>query len=192
MGYGQGFVTQAALLLDRMSDAGRLLDWTAREIYDPRVGTFIVPEGVHLDPTGKYWFRIGDLGNGVQEAEIVKAFRLILGWDDTRPETLRWRPRLPLGWAGMSVRNLPVVVATRSGSPVAHVTAELRRDGPTLRYTVSADRDLGDILARLGPFPAKPAGSAAYRSGDAWWIDRTIRVGRVVSSGSCPTSWSTP
>lgn len=192
MGYGQGFVMESALLLDRMTDAGRMLDWTAREIYDPRVGTFIVPEGVHLDPAGNDWFRIGDLGNGVQEAEIVKAFRLILGWDDTRPEALRWRPRLPLDWQGMSVRNLPVVVATPTGSPVAHVTAELRREGDTLRYSVSADRDLGDIPARIGPFRAKPAQASAHRSGDAWWIDLPIHVGPAVSSGSCPTSSSTP
>lgn len=192
MGYGQGFVTQAALLLDRMDDASRMLDWTAREIYDPRVGTFIVPEGVHLDPTGKYWFRIGDLGNGVQEAEIVKALRLILGWDDTRPANLRWRPRLPFAWKGMAVRNLPVAAGHLPGHPVAHITATLRRDGDTLAYAVSADRDLGEIPARMGPFRSKPANSSAYRSGDAWWIDRTIRVGPAVNTGSCPSSPSTP
>ena len=36
MGYGQGFVTQSALLLDRMNDATTMFDWTAKEIYDPR------------------------------------------------------------------------------------------------------------------------------------------------------------
>ena len=35
MGYGQGFVTQSALLLDRMNDATTMFDWTAKEIYDP-------------------------------------------------------------------------------------------------------------------------------------------------------------
>ena len=52
MGYGQRFVTQSALLLDRMHDATQMLDWTAKEIYDPRIGSFIVPEAVQIDPTG--------------------------------------------------------------------------------------------------------------------------------------------
>lgn len=75
MGYGQGFVMQAALLLDRMKDVTPMLNWTAKEIYDPRLG-FIVPEGVQINPTGHFVFRTGDLGNGVQEAEIVKMLRI--------------------------------------------------------------------------------------------------------------------
>ena len=52
MGYGQGFVTQAALLLDRMKDVTPMLEWTARETYDPEIRSYIVPEGVQVDPTG--------------------------------------------------------------------------------------------------------------------------------------------
>jgi hypothetical protein len=65
MGYGKGFVTESALLLDRMRDATQMLDWAAKEIYDPREGSFILPEGVQIDPTGHFWYKIGDLGNGV-------------------------------------------------------------------------------------------------------------------------------
>ena len=54
MGYGQGFVTQSALLLDRMGDATQMLDWAAREIYDPRgIGAYIVLEGCQIDPSGR-------------------------------------------------------------------------------------------------------------------------------------------
>ena len=42
MGYGQGFVTQSALLLDRMRDATTMLDWVARQTYDHKFGSFIV------------------------------------------------------------------------------------------------------------------------------------------------------
>ena len=110
MGYGQGFVTQAALLLDRMQDATRMLDWAAREIYDPRFGSFIVPEGCEIDPTGRFWYRMGDLGNGVQEAEIVKALRIMIGVDDTHPNRLRFFPRMPYGWSGMTAERYPVLV----------------------------------------------------------------------------------
>ncbi len=49
MGYGQGFVTQAALLLDRMKDVTPMLNWTARETYDAEIHSFVVPEGVQVD-----------------------------------------------------------------------------------------------------------------------------------------------
>src|SRR5206468_231380 len=69
MGYGQGFVTQAALLLDHMKDATEMLNWTARATYDAKYKPYIVPEGCETDPEGRFWHRTGDLGNGVQEGE---------------------------------------------------------------------------------------------------------------------------
>ena len=42
---------------------------------------YIVPEGVQIDPTGRFRYRTGDLGNGVQEAEIIKALRMVIGVD---------------------------------------------------------------------------------------------------------------
>ncbi len=109
MGYGQGFVAQSALLLDRMHDATEMLDWAAKEIYDPRFGCFIVSEGVQIDPTKKFWHRFGDLGNGVQEAEIVKTLRLVIGVDDTVPGHLQFYPRMPYGWSEMAVEKYPVL-----------------------------------------------------------------------------------
>ena len=110
MGYGQGFVTQAALLLDRMKDVTPMLEWTARETYDPQVASFIVPEGVQVDPSGTYVFRTGDQGNGVQEAEIVKIFRILIGVDDNEPKRLRVMPRMPYGWTEIAVDRYPALV----------------------------------------------------------------------------------
>jgi hypothetical protein len=110
MGYGQGFVTQAALLLDRMKDVTSMLDWTARETYDAQIHSFVVPEGVQVDPTGRYVFRTGDQGNGVQEAEIVKIFRLLIGVDDNHPQRLRIMPRLPYDWSEIAVTKYPALV----------------------------------------------------------------------------------
>ena len=106
MGYGQGFVTQSALLLDRMHDATQMLDWAAKEIYNPRQGSFIVPEGVQIDPTGRFWYPMGDLGNGVQEGEIVKTLRMVIGMDDTHPDRLQFFPRLPYDWKQIEVGKI--------------------------------------------------------------------------------------
>ena len=72
-----------------------------------------MPEGVQIDPTGRYWYRAGDLGNGVQEAEIVKTLRLVIGVDDTQPARLHFFPRMPLGWTEMSVDKYPVLCRAR-------------------------------------------------------------------------------
>ncbi len=86
-----------------------MMNWTARQIYDPRFGSYIVPEGCQIDPTGKFWYRMGDLGNGVQEAEIVKALRIMIGVDDTRPDRLRFFPRMPYGWSKIVVEKYPIL-----------------------------------------------------------------------------------
>lgn len=188
MGYGQGFVTESALLLDRMQDATNFLKWTAKQIYDPKYGSFVVPEGVQVSPDAQFWYRAGDLGNGVQEAEIIKTLRLVIGVDDTHPDRLRIFPRLPNDWHEIAVQDYPIL-AEQDGAPsMAHVTYTLRRTGTTMNFRVTSDRMLGKIAVRLGPFAAKPGNSsvtingerpvdASYeRSGDSWWVRATAVV----------------
>ncbi|HEY1789355.1 MAG TPA: hypothetical protein VGJ73_14440, partial [Verrucomicrobiae bacterium] len=185
MGYGQGFVTQSALLLDRMRDATTMLDWAAREIYDPRINQFdhfIVPEGVQISPTGKFWYRIGDLGNGVQEAEIVKALRLVIGVDDTQPDRLQFCPRMPYDWNEIAVKDYPVLYENAETMTTAHLTYKLKRAGKRMNLEIQADQDLGPVMMRLGPFEKQPSasnvqvngqnpnGATVQRSGDSWWI----------------------
>lgn len=189
MGYGQGFVTQSALLLDRMHDATTMLDWTAKQIYDPRFGSFIVPEGVQVDPTGKFWYRTGDLGNGVQEAEIIKALRIVIGVDDTEPQRLRIFPRLPYGWSEMSVDQYPALVEEQGKVETAHVRYRVERAAGHMDMQVSADRQLGPVAMRLGPFEKQPQlsdvlvngkhpkGASIAKSGDSWWVSFTASVG---------------
>jgi hypothetical protein len=189
MGYGQGFVTQAALLLDRMKDVTPMLDWAAKEIYDPRIDSFIVPEGEQLDPTGKYWYSTGDLGNGVQEAEIVKVLRLVVGVDDTQPQRLRVMPRLPYGWSEIEVDKYPALVEHDGKTETALLRYDLQRTAGQFSLKISADRQLGSVAIRLGPFeehPNKsdvlvngrhPTGSTIEQSGDSWWVSFTAPVG---------------
>jgi hypothetical protein len=189
MGYGQGFVTQAALLLDRMNDVTPMLDWAAKEINDPRIGSFIVPEGVVIDPTRKYWFRTGDLGNGVQEAEIVKALRIVIGVDDTQPQRLRIFPRMPYGWDEIAVEKYPVLFEREGKTATALVHYKLERTATRMNLNSSSDKALGAVTVRVGPFAHQPnassvrfnrklpAGASIQHSGDSWWVRFTTAIG---------------
>jgi len=189
MGYGQGFVTQAALLLDRMEDVTPMLHWTARETWDAEIHSFVVPEGVQVTPDGRYVFRTGDQGNGVQEAEIVKIFRLLIGVDDNQPERLRIMPRLPYGWAEIAVSKYPALVEHDGKRETAFLRYDLRRVGERMKFDISADRPLGPVAMRLGPFEEQPAAAdvlvngkhpaqpVIMHSGDSWWLSFTAAIG---------------
>lgn len=58
-----------------------MLDWIAKEIYDPRSRSFVVPEGVVIDPTGQFWFRTGALQVGTHRCpdELEYLFRQGIG-----------------------------------------------------------------------------------------------------------------
>ncbi len=189
MGYGQGFVTESALLLDRMQDVTPMLDWAAKQIYDPRFGSFIVSEGVQLDPTGRFWYRAGDLGNGVQEAEIIKAFRIMVGVDDTQPNRVRVFPRMPYGWSEMEIKKYPVLSARDGESTTAFLHYRLTRSSTGMNLTIGSDTALGPIPIRLGPFEKRPtassirinrhspSGTTIEHSGDSWWVRFTTPIG---------------
>ncbi|MHB8339179.1 MAG: hypothetical protein ACYDEE_17320 [Ignavibacteriaceae bacterium] len=72
MGYGQGYITEAALLLDRMHDASLMTDWMAKLCFAPRLQhPYRVPEGSIVEGDGSIWRRWGDLGNLYQLGEVV-------------------------------------------------------------------------------------------------------------------------
>ncbi|HEV2455864.1 MAG TPA: hypothetical protein VGY98_16485 [Verrucomicrobiae bacterium] len=193
MGYGQGFVTQSALLLDRMRDATTMMDWDAKEIYDPRFNQFdhfVVSEGVQISPDGRYWYRFGDLGNGVQEGETIKTLRLIIGMDDTHPGRLQFCPRIPYDWNRIAVEKYPLVFEDSGKIETAFLQYSLKRAGHGMILKIAADHDLANVDMRLGPFEKKPrpsniringqvpAGAVILRSGDSWWIKFASNVGQ--------------
>lgn len=189
MGYGQGLVTQSALLLDQMHDATKMLNWAAKEIYDPRFGSFITPEACDIDSTGRYWYRMGDLGNGVQEAEIVKMLRLVIGVDDTQPGRLQFYPRLPYRWNKIAVTKYPVLFENFGNPEITYLDYKLERSGSGMKLDISADKAIGPVAMRLGPFEKQPeiskiringqspTGASTERSGDSWWVRFTSNVG---------------
>ena len=180
LGYGQAFVTQAALLLDDMKTAGAALDTLAGFIYDADAGTYLVPEGVAVHPSGSYWYRTGDLGNAMQESEVLKTLALVAGIDDLDGAQLRLIPRLPSQWTGVSVADYPVTVSGQ------RMTAgyTLSRDGNKLRMDITTSRPAPGLSVRLGPLPpgTKPqvtvdGASSPYKttdSGGSTWVWLTL------------------
>ena len=179
MGYGQAFVTQAALLLDRMDDAEPMIEWTARAIYDADYEPFIVPEGVETCPDGTAWFRTGDLGNGFQQAETMKTIRLLLGIDDTQVTQLRLVPRMPGNWRRMSVEEFPAWVDPGDGVRRYELQYTLERHSDGMSLSFQSDQPLPPVAVRLGPLGGTPKTVShngedipfeALRSGDSKWV----------------------
>jgi len=194
MGYSQGFVTQAALVLDRMDEASEMLKWTARlTYYDAPIEKekYLVPEGAEIIPTGEFWHRIGDLGNGVQQAETIKTIRLVMGIDNTGGEyQLRFVPRLPMDWTGIKIANHPVWIEDANGVPQRiDVGYSLKRNGRGLLFTVTSETALPELGIRLGalkkPDPAfgvllngEYIESTTAKSGDSYWVTCVIPAGK--------------
>ncbi|MCL5283470.1 MAG: hypothetical protein M1330_01975 [Armatimonadetes bacterium] len=180
MGYGQGFVTQAALLLDQMRDATTMLNWLAKAIYYPGYKPYITPEGCEVDPRGRFWHRTGDLGNGVQEGETVKVLRLVIGVDDDNPNRDQLIPRLPTGWDEISVSSYPMLTDIGPGRrAVRRIEYRLQRKGRTMSLHFQADSPIQRLDVRLGPFSepitrlmvnGHPVAVNSVESGDSNWV----------------------
>ena len=76
--YGQGYLTGAVLMLDLVEEYTACVNASANLCYHHTDVPYVVPEGVILHGSGQYWFRNSDLGNAVQQAEIIKEARLML------------------------------------------------------------------------------------------------------------------
>ncbi|MEW6231568.1 MAG: hypothetical protein AB1566_04525 [Chloroflexota bacterium] len=195
MGYGQGFITQAALLMDDMANATWALENLAEYSYYPRHRPYLVPEGVAVHPSGAYWYRTGDLGNAVQEAEVLKAISLVAGVDLLGHPTVRLLPRLPLGWSQIQVQDFPLVGGPEP--PLLSYTLE-RQSPERLSMRVTSSAPIANLDLRLGPLPAGakdivvtkdgvPAPYTYAQSGGWGWV--WLRGLRVVTSTEMTLSW---
>ncbi len=155
LGYGQAYFAQSALLLDRTADATRAVERAAAFCYHPD-HPFIVPEGVIVHPDGHCWFRNGDLGNLMQQTEILKMTRVVAGIDDRATSTgLTLIPRLPNGWTSIEAKNWPVRVAAENGlwerTLISFHYERLPSSG--YRLHMSSEKPLSIASIRLGPYP---------------------------------------
>ena len=146
MGYIQAFTMQGALLLDEMKEATRFYRDCAGMIYHPVTSPYLVPESsTQIDD--HTFARMGDLGNCVQQSEILKALRISVGIDDGSGR-LEFLPRLPEGWTHMSVENYPIYL----GGTMAAVSVQYRLEGASCQAALTCNRSLAGSRVRLGGF----------------------------------------
>ncbi len=180
LGYGQAYFAQSALLLDHTADATRAVERAAAFCYHPD-HPFIVPEGVIVHPDGHCWFRNGDLGNLMQQTEVLKMIRIMAGIDDrATPSGLTLIPRLPNGWSSIEAKEWPVRVSDSDGL-WTRVSIDFRYERLTTggyRLRMSSQKPLSIASIRIGPYPRAgilPSYQQAKRwrwsqEGDGWFL----------------------
>ena len=158
MGYSQGYMTEAAILTDSFDDMQGYVEQAAAFCHHHTDSKHIVPEGVIMHPSGAYWFRNCDQGNSVQQAEIVKCARLLIGLDDLNPQRgLTVIPRLPSKWSEISVERYPVAVQHGNSVTTAHITYRYNRTDGGYELNLRSSVDLPVLTLRMGPYPAATA-----------------------------------
>lgn len=157
--YGQGYLTGAVLMLDLVEEYTACVNASANLCYHHTDVPYVVPEGVILHGSGQYWFRNSDLGNAVQQAEIIKEARLMLGVDDFDPAALKIVPRLPATMTAMEAKGLPVITA--NGVRTVDYRYERSQKLPLwatdghASYSASFTSDVNVSAVRFGPFVDK-------------------------------------
>jgi hypothetical protein len=146
-------------MLDLVQEYTDCVNASANLCYHHTDVPYVVPEGVILHGSGQYWFRNSDLGNAVQQAEIVKEARLMLGVDDFDPAALKIVPRLPATMTAMEAKGLPVI--TSDGVKSVDYRYERSTDLPlwaTDGHTSYSMSLMGDVTVgevRFGPFASE-------------------------------------
>ena len=159
MGYGQGYLTQSVIMLDRYEEMTECIETAAMFCYHHTDHNYIVPEGVIVHGSKRFWYRNSDLGNAVQQAEIVKCARLLLGIDDISPARgLHLVPRLPDGWTSLEADAYPVTKSDHTVVPFAFSYRRGMGDGKITAsdgeccYTADWSGDAAVDWIRMGPF----------------------------------------
>jgi hypothetical protein len=197
MGYGQGWLTHASLLLDEMDHASKLLVNTAQYTYDKnmeyvneamgvdwRKWCWIVPEGVNLLPDGS-WHRINDLSNGANQGPVMHAIEASAGVDDTDPNHIRIMPRIPDPLEGIEVTNHFVLIPDGEGLKKARIDYRYEKE---VTFSLKSSDPLPKLSIRLGPWSDLEAAeksmtsiskdgtqcrlesSGVYKEGTALWV----------------------
>jgi len=173
-GYGQGFFSQAALIADDINTYGKCMEGIARLGYDGNVilqmsyekNPFLMHEcfnydnyeqgrdhtfGVHQEGRREIMENPGDEGNLVQEAEIIKAFSMVVGATcDGRKLVLM--PRLPWLWDEMECIDFPV---TDNNGNIHRINFKIKHERWLRKCTVeiSGANEFDSLDIRFGPFP---------------------------------------
>lgn len=150
MGYGQGYLTQAVLMLDDFEELTKCVETTAMFCYHHSDVPYMVPEGVVISGNKQCWYRNSDLGNAVQQGETIKSARLVIGLDDIdKTRGLRIVPRLPDSWQGMDIKDYGLT-DTEFALRKAEYRYERMENGYKLHF--ASDQPMEIDYVRVGPF----------------------------------------
>ncbi|RKX42018.1 MAG: hypothetical protein DRP64_10465 [Verrucomicrobia bacterium] len=180
IGYGQGYITESALLLDQMDDAEKMVDWMAKICFAPHLKyPYTVPEGSIIDHGGTMWRRWGDLGNLYQLGEVVYTIQLLVGIDDIDPAQLKIMPRIPASWTGLEIEDWPVRTMSGGKSKTVKMSFKIQRsDEASLGMDVSFEHPVDHARLRVGPFEGqfskleisgRKEPLELFASGDSMW-----------------------
>lgn len=177
-GYGQGYMTQSALLLDEMEDAEQFINMLVSHSYLPKFAGWACPEGIILHPDEEYWVPVnGYEGQDIHVAESVKALRLMIGVDDNDPAHLRFVPRFPVSWTQISISDFPAL----TGPERQLISYTYQRSDTLETFALQMEQPVQCISVRLGPVPAGKSVSRVevngeerpfkrLHSGDSDWV----------------------
>ncbi|OHB43063.1 MAG: hypothetical protein A2Y13_00475 [Planctomycetes bacterium GWC2_45_44] len=198
MGYGLGWQGMAALILDEMDDAGKILTNIARYSYDKNMDYYdakrnidwrqwlwLIPEGTNVLPDGR-WHRIGDLSNGANQGNVIHAIEICVGVDDTDTNELKIMPRVVQSIQDINVANYKAVIKKSGKFTVIRLSYTYDRDRVEFKFRCSEEVPLMSV--RLGPFSESRAHeierilqekhyhkirldqSGTFDGQPAWWI----------------------
>lgn len=150
--YGHGYAMQAMLLMDSLDMVSKAVDFFARQTYKPipgytvnRKSPFYIYERMYSpDAPGKTEIVEGcGALNLVNVTEHLKIGRLMIGIDDSDPDTLKIIPRIPSSWSGYTASRWPAY--TRTG--VAYLDIEYKNTGN--RINLKSSIPIKVLLVRI-------------------------------------------
>lgn len=174
--YDHAPLTQSALLLDEMQvaeDGIKTIVDGCENSYLPSEWRYIVPQGLVMrrdKVTG-----VGDIGNLINEGEVMKVLRIMVGVDDNQ-DTLNLVPRFPLGWQ-IKIGDYPIAILKENKIQRTKISYKLVNTRRRITFSAKLDQNVGEIFLRLGPIPEKaskieftPSGKV-IESGDSKWVE---------------------
>jgi hypothetical protein len=154
--YGQGYAIQTMLLFDNLTMAGKALSWLANATYRPvseyklhRDSPYFFYERTYSpDAVGKIPLAEGcGALNLVNVSEPLKVSRLMLGVDDSSPQTTLILPRLPDSWTSVAAHSWPIL--TTSGLVRAEISFEKKGTGGEFTMKLAPGQQINDLKVRM-------------------------------------------
>jgi len=148
-GYGQGMMTQAALLLDQIADAEAFIKLMVTHNYLPHMEKWLSPEGIITHKSGEFYVAVnGYMGQDSHVADSTKAVRIMLGIDDNKIGNLRIVPRFPASWTTCAISDYPVLLTGGRGT----ISYKQTRSETALIFDFEFSKAPSNFDVRLGPF----------------------------------------